>query len=262
MTAESSAPPVYVERHNAVFVMHLANGENRWNTTFVRAIDSALDEIEQTEGKISLVITSDNEKFFSNGLDLKWITSRGKHPGGDRKVFNPEVMQLFARLMTFPIPTVCSIGGHCFGAGFMIALCCDVRFMREDKGFLCANEIELGFAIPEPELALFRHKLPINAFFDTVQLAKRWSGPAALSAGIVHQISPATTLLGDAMKEAGRLAKKIRSREVFKWQKEHIFGENAAINGLHGAAYMLRNQQHFAHGPGKVPEQPPKKSKL
>jgi enoyl-CoA hydratase/carnithine racemase len=257
-----AAAPVYVERHDhgktAVFVLHLADGENRWNTTFVRAIATALDEVEESEGKASLVITSDNEKFFSNGLDLKWMTARGKHPGGDRKVFNPEVMALFARLMTFPIPTLCAINGHCFGAGFMIALCCDVRFMREDRGFLCANELELGFAIPEPELALFKHKLPINAFFETVQLAKRWSGPAALSAGIVQQVAPATALLDDAIKEAARLAKSLgRNREVFKWQKEHLFGEHAAINGVHGAAYMLRNQQHFAHGPGEVPSQPP-----
>jgi hypothetical protein len=31
--------------------------------------------------------------------------------------------------------------------------------------------------------------------------------------------------------------------------KEHIYGENAAINGVHGPAYMLRNQSDYAHGP-------------
>ena len=78
-------------------------------------------------------------------------------------------------MITLPIPTVCAIGGHAFGAGLMIALCHDQRVMRADRDLLCANEVELGFAIPEPELALFRHKMPMNAFYETVQLARRWT---------------------------------------------------------------------------------------
>jgi hypothetical protein len=34
--------------------------------------------------------------------------------------------------------------------------------------------------------------------------------------------------------------------------KEHIYGENAAINGVHGPAYMLRNQSMYAHRPEKA----------
>ena len=36
-------------------------------------------------------------------------------------------------VITFPVPTVCAIGGHAFGAGLMIALCHDVRVMRRDR---------------------------------------------------------------------------------------------------------------------------------
>ncbi|GIR87079.1 MAG: hypothetical protein CM15mP86_05380 [Gammaproteobacteria bacterium] len=58
------------------------------------------------------------------------------------------------RFITLSIPTVCAINGHAFGAGFMFALTHDVRVMREDRGFLCANEMQLGLPIPRPELAL------------------------------------------------------------------------------------------------------------
>ena len=100
-------------------------------------------------------------------------------------------MALFARVMTLPVPTVCALGGHAFGAGFMVALCHDVRIMRADRGFLCANEIEIGMSIPEPELALFRHKLSMSAFHQTVILAKRWGGQEALDAGVVQQLAEA-----------------------------------------------------------------------
>ena len=90
---------------------------------------------------------SADQRFFSNGLDLGWITSKGEHPGGDRRVFATEAMALFARMITFPLPTVCAVNGHGFGAGLMIAMCHDVRVMRADRGYMCANEVELGFAI-------------------------------------------------------------------------------------------------------------------
>ena len=67
--------------------------------------------------------------------------------------------------------------------------------MRADRGFLCANEIQLGLSIPDAELALFRHKMSANAFFDTVQLAHRWTGPSAQAAGFVHAVVSEDDLL-------------------------------------------------------------------
>lgn len=249
-----------IERHEreggTVVVLTMVEGENRWNTTFTRAFDAALDEVEATDGPATLVTASGNEKFFSNGLDLEWMTSRGDHPGGDRSVFGAEAMALFGRMITFPMPTVCAVNGHCFGAGFMIALSHDIRIMRQDRGYLCANELELGFAIPEPELALFRHKMSRDAFHQTVVLAKRWSGPEALQAGIAQQLAPLEKVLPTAIDTADDLLRVARSREITGWTKEHLYGENAAINGPHGPAYMLANEHRYASGPGTIPEHP------
>ncbi len=236
-----------IDKHKDVFVLTMTEGENRWNTTFTRAFDQALDEIEQSTGPAALVTASDNPKFFSNGLDLDWIRSDGEHPGGDRKVFGQEAMTLFGRMITFPMPTICAINGHAFGAGFMIALCHDERIMREDRGYLCANEVELGMTIPEPELALFRHKIPMPAFYQTVQFARRWTGPDALAAGIVQQVTDQDSNLPKAIERAQSLAHLGEHRANFNWMKEHIYGENAAINGVHGPAYMLRNSDQYAH---------------
>jgi enoyl-CoA hydratase/carnithine racemase len=236
-----------IDKNDDVFVLTMSNGENRWNTTFTRAFDEALDEIEQSEGPAALVTASDDPKFFSNGLDLDWVNSDGEHPGGDRSVFGAEVMTLFARVITFPMPTICAINGHAFGAGLMIALSHDERIMREDRGFICANEIEIGMRIPEPELALFRHKVPMPAFHQTVLLARRWTGPDALAAGVVQQVTSQATNLETAIARAQSLAHLAKNRENFQWMKEHIYGKNAAINGVHGPAYMLRNSEKYAN---------------
>lgn len=237
-----------LERQGDVFTMTMNAGENRWNTTFVRELNTALDEITAGDGPAALVTTSSSEKFFSNGLDLDWVREPDAHPqAGDREAFGDEFMKLMSRMITFPVPTIAAVNGHAFGAGFMYALCHDVRHMRSDRGFMCANEMQLGMRIPAPELALFRHKLSGSTFFDTVQLARRWTGPAALSAGIAAEIADTDTLLSQAQQRAAELAPLATNRSNYQGQKESLFGENAVINEPHGAAYMLRNLDKYSH---------------
>jgi enoyl-CoA hydratase/carnithine racemase len=236
-----------LDKQGDIFLLTMNDGENRWNTTFVRAFSTALDKVQASTGPAALVTTAASEKFFSNGLDLAWLRDEGQQRGGDREVFGREFMALMARLITLPIPTVCAINGHAFGAGFMTALCHDVRFMRADRGFVCANEVEIGMVIPPPELALFRHKLPMNVFFETVQMARRWTGPDALAAGIVQRVEPIGNLTKAAMARAAELAHLGANREVYGKMKNSIYGEHAAINDVHGPAYMLQHPELYRH---------------
>lgn len=237
---------IELERHDDVFVLTMVDGENRWNTTFVREFDQALDEVAASDGPAALVTASANEKFFSNGLDLEWVSSKGEHPGGNRKTFADEFMKMAAKLITLPVPTVCAVNGHAFGAGFMIALCHDVRFMREDRGFMCANEAELGMEIPVPEISLFHHKIPAPAFHETMVLAKRWSGPAAAAAGFVEAAVPNELVREAAVDRAASLAHLAANRPVMSWHKEQLYGEDSAINLRHGAAHLLRNLSDYS----------------
>lgn len=243
---------ISLDKEGEVFVLTMDYGENRWNTTFTRQFDAALDEVEASDGPAALVTVSTHEKFFSNGLDLEWMMARGEHPGGDRAAFGPEAMAVFGRMITLPMPTVAAVNGHAFGAGFMIALSHDIRIMREDRGFMCANEVELGMAIPEPELALFRHKMPINAFYETVQFARRWTATDAAAAGFVQQTCPVDELRERAIGTAAEHAHLAKHRDVYGWQKQHIWGENAVLNNVHGPAHMLKNGTDFAHGPNHM----------
>ena len=235
---------IQLDRQDNTFILTLDDDENRWNTTFVRAISDALDEVEASTGPAALVTTASHPKFFSNGLDLEWRSSTGEHRGGDRAAFGSEFMTLMGRIITLPVPSVCAINGHAFGAGFMMALCHDVRMMRQDRGFACANEVEIGMIIPDPELALFKHKLPANVFFETVQLARRWTGPDAATAGIVSSAHALSELLPKAIEKAASLAHLGSNRHVYGTMKERLFGDSAAINTVHGAAHLLKNTQH------------------
>tara|TARA_R110002072_G_scaffold31735_11_gene97624 strand:+ start:11025 stop:11744 length:720 start_codon:yes stop_codon:yes gene_type:complete len=233
-------------REGNVFVLTMNDGENRWNTSFVREFARALDEVEASEGPAALVTTSATEKFFSNGLDLEWRASDdANHRGGDRDAFGVEFMFLMGRIITLPVPTIAAVNGHAFGAGFMCALCHDSRLQRADRGFMCANEVDIGMVIPNPELALFRHKMPLHAYFETVMQAKRWAGPQSLAAGFVQQIEPIENLLPAAIVKAEELSRLGANRKVYSKMKEAVYGENSAINSPHGPAHMLKNPAQF-----------------
>lgn len=235
-----------LERQDDVFVLTMDAGENRWNTTFVRELDTALDEVEASEGPAAMVTRSSDPKFYSNGLDLNWVMAPDDHPdGGDREVFGHEFMSLMARIMTLPVPTVAAINGHCFGAGFMSALCHDLRYARADRGYICANEMAIGMTIPMPEVALFKHKIPAPHFHETVVLAKRWTGPTAVEAGFVSEALEADLLFDRAMERAAELAPLGANRDNMTTQKESLYGENAALDGPHGPAHMLRNSADY-----------------
>ncbi len=222
-------------------------GENRWNTSFVRALGEALDEVEASTGPAALVTASAHPKFFSNGLDLDWVSTSGDHPGGDRAVFGVEFMALMGRIITLPVPTIAAVNGHGFGAGFMSALCHDVRIMRADRGYLCANELEIGMTIPAPEVALFHHKMSASAFHQTVLLARRWTGPNAVSAGFVEAAVDVDEVLPAAIARAESVAHLAVHRANYALQKETLYGAHAAINQPHGPAHMLKNSSDYRH---------------
>lgn len=231
---------IELEKDGEVFVLTMAAGENRWNTTFVREFDAALDEVAASTGAAALLTRSADAKFFSNGLDLAWA-GYGEQSAGDRSVFGAEFMALAGRLIALEVPTVCAVNGHGFGAGFMIALCHDERLMRADRGYLCANEIELGMTIPDAELALFRHKLPAAAFHQSVMLARRWGGADALAAGVVQSTASLDDLDNRALERARQLAPLARNRATIRTMKERLYGENAVLNSPHGAAWLLQH---------------------
>lgn len=119
-----------------VLVLSIGNDENRFNPTLVENIHKNLDTVEQTQGAKALVITGTG-KFFSNGLDLNWLGKNRQNAGA----FLQELWKLFARILIFPLPTIAVLNGHAFGAGFFLALSCDWRVMRKDRGFLNFPEV-------------------------------------------------------------------------------------------------------------------------
>ena len=58
-------------------------GENRWNTTFVRAFAAALDEIEASDS-VNALVTVERPKILFEWLDLGGVPAMAIIQGGSR----------------------------------------------------------------------------------------------------------------------------------------------------------------------------------
>ncbi len=146
---------VELDKQDSVFVLRMRSGENRFNRAFLDAFHAALDEVERSSGPAALVTTGE-EKFYSNGLDLGWLSGDGSAQAGE---FIHDFLRFFGRLVAFPVPTVAAMNGHAFAGGAMLALAHDFRVMRADRGFFCLPEVDIKLPFAAGMTALIKSRL-------------------------------------------------------------------------------------------------------
>ena len=128
------------ERVDGVLVVHLGDGPNNATEGLLTALEAALGEVEADEGILGLVTVGDG-KAYSQGYDLELF---GSMEGPVLEAFVDRSVDLLARFLTAPVPTVAALNGHAFGWGAMFALAHDQRVQRSDRGWLCLPEVDLG----------------------------------------------------------------------------------------------------------------------
>lgn len=186
-----------------VFLLNLGDGENRFNPEWVGSVNAAFDEVVATEGPRALVFAADG-KNWSLGLDLEWIAANLGEAAG----FLDDVHALLARTLELPVPTIAAIGGHCFAAGAMIALACDERIMREDRGFFCLPEVDINIPFTPGMDALIKGRLTPQVAHEVMTTGRRYGGTDAAAAAIVSAAVPENELIATATARAAELAGK------------------------------------------------------
>jgi enoyl-CoA hydratase/carnithine racemase len=121
--------------------------------------------------------------------------------------------EIHKRFLVLPCPTVAAMNGHAFAGGAFMALSCDYRIMREDRGWFCVSEVDVGVPIPPAMMGILQGKLPAN------------TADEAIAAGIADGKAPMDELL----EQAKALASQLGTKEpgIFKTLKKTWFGPMA-----------------------------------
>ena len=192
-----------LDRHDTVFVLDLGDTENRFHPDWLAAVGAALDEVEGADGPRALVTTATG-KFFSNGLDLDWLSA---HPD-QHEEYVIGVHALLARMLALPVITVAALQGHTFAAGAMLSLAHDLRVMRVDRGFWCLPEADIGIPFTVGMSALIQARLTPQTAHEAMTTARRYGGSDALAAGIVDRAVDEDAVRRSAMEIAAAQTSK------------------------------------------------------
>lgn len=216
---------IELETRGLVRVLHFREGENRFNRASIDAIGAALDEVAAVEGPVALVTVGEG-KFFSNGLDLDWLLSGD--PGTDG--FLDDVHRMLGRVLGLDLVTVAAVNGHAFAGGAMLATAHDYAVMREDRGYWCLPEVDLGLPLTPAMHAVLAARLPPQVLADAALTGRRFTGAEALAAGIVTEVAAEEAVLDRAVALAEALAGK--NRRVIATHKRLLYGDALDACGL------------------------------
>ena len=216
------------EKRGNVALVTMTNGENRHNTTFVRDMSAALDAVESDKELTSVVITSNDPKNWSQGIDLAWLTERmGKNDIKEIKEFLYGINGIFKRILTYPMPVIAAINGHAVANGAILSCACDFRFMRADRGFFFFPEIDIGIPFLPGMLAFCRKAIPEYKFNEMLLSGRRY-GARELQEHriIVKACESQEALMQEVMAFAQTYQKK---RGIFGEMKRRMYKEMVVV---------------------------------
>ena len=153
------------------------------------------------------IITGAGEKIFSAGWDLKSLDS------GDIELDNwweQEDASLggfagITEIWNLNKPVIAALNGLTIGAGFEIALACDLIIAAEHVEF-ALPELPLGIVPDAGALQRLPRRLPYNIALEMLYLGRRMPSEEAAGYGLVNKVVPAEELMNTAMEWAEQLS--------------------------------------------------------
>ncbi len=201
---------VHWEKQNEIAVITMCNGANRQNLVFAEQMNSCLDQILEDKTLFSIVLTSSDEKNFSQGVDVEWLSQKFIEQDFDSvKNFMYGMNNVFKRFLLMPLPVIAAINGHAYGNGSILSCACDFRFMTKDKGFFCFPEVDVNIPFLPGMIAFVRKAIPEYLFNDMLLSGRRLTATELeLNNVIIHASNNREELLEEAMAYAGTYRKQ------------------------------------------------------
>jgi enoyl-CoA hydratase/carnithine racemase len=218
------------EKEDTIAMITLNNGENRHNPQFIRAILDALAEIEKDESIYAVVITSSDEKSWSQGIDLPWIMNVHENREFQTiKAFLCSLNVMFKKILLFPMPVIASINGHAAGNGGILACCCDFRLMKADRGYFFLPGVDINISYLPGILEIIKRAFPYYKLEEAVLTGKRY-GAKELEEH--HVIMKACDNAEAVLRESIAFAKTFKKKRGIFREMKRRFNKNiiAAID--------------------------------
>ncbi len=133
----------------------------------------------------AVLIGSKYEKFFSNGLDPRYMLDRSAN---DRIAVFAKLFEMIRVIYSFPKPQACVINGHAMAGGAVLGILTDFRFMGNGKSRYCFSEVLVGLTIPPTLLRIIESVVGKSNLRQVAMLGKAFKPDQALSIGLIDAV--------------------------------------------------------------------------
>jgi enoyl-CoA hydratase len=196
---------LHVEHRDRVRVFTLDDPERRNALTaaMVEEIVAAVEAAEADDETGAIVVTGAPPAFCS-GADTSNLRALGDDEGGD----SGSVRSLYDGFLTVrecTLPTVAAVNGPAVGAGFNLALCCDVRVAGESARF-DSRFTTIGIHPGGGHTWMLDRAVGPQAAAAMVLFGERIEGRRAAEVGLAWRCVPDAELLDAAVELATRAA--------------------------------------------------------
>lgn len=175
---------------------------NALNSQVLTEIDQTLDSISQEEVRC-IILTGAGEKSFVAGADIGEMKDLDKQSGED---FGMHGNKVFRKIETFPIPVIAAVNGFALGGGCEIAMSCDIRIAAENAIF-AQPEVGLGITAGFGGTQRLPRIIGMGKAKELLYTTGKIKADAALQLGLVNAVYPLESLMEEAKKMAGKIAK-------------------------------------------------------
>jgi enoyl-CoA hydratase len=197
---------VEIERHDGVAVVRLVDRERRnaLSLPMVAGIVAAFDDLERDDTIGAAVVTGEPPAFCS-GADT---TSLGRLAGTADAAERGSIVTVydaFLRVLRSPLPTIAAVDGAAVGAGFNLALACDLRLVGPTARFE-SRFLRIGLHPGGGHLWMLERSVGPQAAAACVLFGEAIDAARALEIGLAWSGHPAGELLDAAIALGTRAA--------------------------------------------------------
>lgn len=191
-------------RRIAVVTFDLPGRRNAMSTAMTQSWVRLMAGLREDPDLAAVVVTGAPPAFNAGG-DLSWIVSEPDAQVADLRRRMLAFYRSWLSIKDLEVPTIAAINGHAIGAGFALALACDIRYAAADAK-LGVPFTSLGL---HPGMAT-TWSLPDVAgpavARDLLLTGRIVTGEEAVTLGLVSRAVPADEVLGEALAAAERVA--------------------------------------------------------
>ncbi|PRY41690.1 enoyl-CoA hydratase-related protein [Umezawaea tangerina] len=199
--SSTSGRKVVLERVGGVAVVTLADPDRRnvLSESLIQDLDDALTEAESDDVVRAVVLTGSGSAFCAGAQLSTLETAAEGHFDKVQRVYDG-----FLRVLRCPLPTIAAVNGPAVGAGYNLALACDIRVAGESATF-DTRFTQLHLHPGGGHTWLLTKAVGSGNAALACLFGDEWTARQALAVGLVSAVHPDSELVDVAITLGNRL---------------------------------------------------------